>query len=328
MKSRGIGHWLPVACALLVLGACGRNEASAAKAGSAAVASAGEVGGADGSAAPGCSPLQASTFSSLQGTFGVEECAPAADARTKLHFTHRGAAGGAGADYWIEQETLETVTSDQLLDGTKFWDGHILTLDLPQERGGLLVIANWTGKGFVFSEYPYLTGDEDSMKLSWQEDGFIVDTEPEGKRRLLAGNEPAAGTFAQEAWACSRGARGQSTQSLKLPVDLGGGIAGLSYTGTTPSPDGTAYVCTIDVRRGDDQAAWSQDGDSLLITFERDDTDPPDGPDDPDRLRITRKGDSFVVDFDLFPPRFCGQSAQMPRQITLRKGGTACVAVD
>lgn len=275
-----------------------------------------------------CSPAT-TQFSSGQDAFGVSECMSQADdaeAGAVLQFLHRGATGDTLDTYVVGQDMLDAVTSDSLLEGLKFWGGHVLTLDLPQERGGVLVIANWTGRQFAISEYAYQTGDDDSMELSWLDGAFIVQTQPEGKRRLLTTNEPVPGAFAQEAMACSKGS-GQAMQALHLAIDMSDEITGVSYMGTTPAPDGTAYVCSVDVTRDDGQAEWSQENSTLLIRFNQDEVDTHDGPSDPDRLQITRKDDVYTLDLDLFAPRYCGQSARMARQIRLKKGDANCVSV-
>ncbi|MGB3288177.1 MAG: hypothetical protein WBA83_02760 [Burkholderiaceae bacterium] len=276
-------------------------------------------------------PLPAPRFSSAQGAFGLSDaCELRADSeepQAVFQFFHRGKKGDTLGTYWGSQDTLAAVISDELQDGLKFWDGHILTLDLPEERGGVLVIANWTGKQFVISEYAYQTGDEDSMELSWLDGAFIVKTEADGKRRLLAGHDANAGAFAQEALACSWG-KGQSTQSLSLPIDMRGEVTGVSYAGTTPAPDGTAYVCLVDVKRDDGRAEWVQEKDGVLIVFNADDTAVQDGPSDPDRLRVTHKADVFTLDLDVFAPRYCGQSARMARQISMKKGDPTCTSVE
>lgn len=321
--------WLALACATTTLSACNDTAPTPADAATGAVSSPVLTAPAAYPAAdPGCrSVSQSQAFSSRQGTFAAVECAvKAEDGGVTLHFTHRGEAGGAIGTYRIDPDTLQAVVSDTLFGGLKFWDGHILTLDLPQERGGSLIIANWTGQAFVFSEYAYETGDEDSMELRWDDGGFLIETIAQGKRRLRLAGPSDPGRFAQEALACSLGAGRQMTR-LALPVDVRGDITGLSYTSSTPAADGTALGCAVDAENGDGQAEWRPDRNGLLIIFERDPEDTPDGPEDPDRVRITRKDDVVTVDFDLFPPHFCGQSSEMARQIVLKKGTSTCAAV-
>ena len=262
------------------------------------------------------------------------QCAPesdAPDARVELRFTHRGQAGDSRdtiASHWLDAETLAAVVNQE---APRFWDGHILTLDLPEERGGALLIANWNGQQFVISEYRYQTGDEDGMQLAWQDGGFLVTTVPDDQRRLLAtiAADGTPGAYAQEALSCSHGAQPQARHGLRLALDTSGRITGVEYDSTTPAPDGTVYVCSVQASRSDGQSAWqaSANGD-LQVTFADDDSaDPGSRPEQPDRLRLSHRGDSYTFDLDLFQPRFCGQSSVMAKTISLERGSSQCSAL-
>ncbi len=155
-------------------------------------------------------PADDEVFSSAQGTFQLLICTPLPPDDTddkpfenmpkwgQLRFIHQDPKGQETTTYWpIELDWLSSWVGGE---GLQFWGNHLMTLDIGSERGGILYIANWTGKQFVISEYLYMTGDEDSMTLSWEPRGFIVDTVPDGVQRLVmhTNNDPMLGKFTQK----------------------------------------------------------------------------------------------------------------------------------
>lgn len=111
-----------------------------------------------GTLACACTTPRATTlaFSSPQGHFGMVPCELSQDdplAPAEFHFVHRGAGGDTVGVLYIDRGTLSATVDET---EPKFWDGHIMTLDLPQERGGVLLIANWTGVRFANSVYRYM----------------------------------------------------------------------------------------------------------------------------------------------------------------------------
>src|SRR5690606_24002003 len=154
---------------------------------------------------PAACALETPAFTSPQGSFGMVACELSEDdpqAPAEFRFVHRGADGDTVGALYIDRDTLSATVDET---EPKFWDGHIMTLDLPQERGGVLFIANWTGERFATSTYRYMSGDEDGLQLAWHDGALLVATSTDGRRRLLSHGADSAepDAFVQESLSCT-----------------------------------------------------------------------------------------------------------------------------
>ncbi|KAA0910912.1 hypothetical protein [Pusillimonas sp. ANT_WB101] len=212
-------------------------------------------------------------FSSAHGQFRLDICSPTADAVTPATETDT-ENPVLGEQRFISGEATNTVTTawpfevDMLSawvggEGLQFWDGHIMTLDIGTERNGILYIANWTGKTFVMTEYPYRTGDEDTMTLRWEKDAFLIHTPSDGERRLVVQNTDTEtpGKFSQETAACTFTDDNQAIHSLALGIDTAGLVTKLAYTALRPATLGDSrFLCGVYASRDDnlqDESEWT-----------------------------------------------------------------------
>ena len=271
-------------------------------------------------------------FSSAQGKFRVLECHPAVTpapqdedlpAPVELRFQHLGPGGETTGTLAVDAETYSAITEDQLTP--RFWDGHLLTVLLPEERGGLWLIGNWTGSEFVFTKYPYATGDEDGIDIAWKDGAFLVTTVPEGERRVLAGQSGSGpGEFANESVACSTKVNGVE-HALRLGRDTKGSVIELEYSSAIPAGDGGNHLCLIQASRGDGSSEWTPaaDGELTIDIASQDDSVPG------SQLRIradeTRK--TYTVALDVVPSAFCGQSDAIAREVVLKTDTPHCASL-
>ncbi|MDN5781365.1 MAG: hypothetical protein L0H23_04980 [Luteimonas sp.] len=277
----------------------------------------------------GCSVLEPS-FSSPQGAFRVLACLPGAASATReaapkpveLRFQHLGPDGEATEAYALDADAYSAITEDPV---PRFWDGHLLTLLLQQERGGLWLIGNWTGHAFVVTPYAYATGDEDGIEVAWRDDGFLVTTEPEGQRRVVAagpGSQP--GQYANESVACSETVDGVA-HALRLGLDTDGSVIELEYSSAFPAGDGTSRACLIQARRGDSASDWARSGNGdITVDLASDDDSMPGS-----QLRIhADEGlDAYTVDLDVIASAFCGQSDAVAREVVLKVDAPRCASI-
>lgn len=294
-------------------------------------AAAGDVEGEDTAGDPSACALETFAFSSPQGSFGMVACALSEDdpqAPAEFRFVHRDAKGDIDGVQYVDRDTLEATVDET---EPKFWDGHIMTLDLPQERGGVLLIANWTGKHFATSAYQYMSGEEDGLQLAWHDGAFLVTTSTDGVRRLLPGDAGSAepDVFAQESLSCEDASRDGLTQDLSLAVDTRGEVTGVSYLATTPAGDGTANSCSVDANREDGDTDWgaSVNG-AQLVTWKDGDVREDGSMAEPSRLSITRKDGSYTLDLQVRHSSFCGQSSALASKIVLKRGQRTCAKVE
>lgn len=278
-----------------------------------------------------CGPLPKLTAGDGQARFGAKLCdaearggeadagesADAAQDKTEIRFVREDAAGTTVGSYWIGNDDLSAVVSDALVG--QLLGGHVVAMDLQAERGGTLLLANWTGDGFVITARDYMTGDEDSARLTWVRGGLQLSTVPEGSVRLVAG---ADGRFVQEALRCElqHDATGVS-HSLELALGSEGNVTALHYLTTAPAGDGTANSCSVDLDAADGETDWTRGADGRqTVTFVDDDG----SEGEPDSVRIEREATGYRVDFRVRPSRFCGQSMELPGVIRLARGKPAC----
>lgn len=268
-------------------------------------------------------PIQVKAESfSVEGCMGTVDDEPVAEMR----FIHQDAQRTIVTTLAFDPEAYMATVDEP---SPKIWDGHILTAAMRQERGGVLLIANWTGQEFVVSEHGYGTGDEDDMTLSWKDGAFIVQTVPEGTLRLVAATGKAAtpGTFVQESLSCDSGDELPTRHSITLGVDVDGRPTSFSYLAASPVPDGTSLICPIDAERGISDAEWT-DGPPGTVTIAMDPSAEPtdDGP-TPDQVVIVREGERYTISFDVLISNYCGQSSAIARQLVLTKGSPSCKVI-
>lgn len=343
LQARTLPWWLALAC-LSLLASCGRapahaSEVSPAKATQAASAPVrATVAQAWSTPETGCSVLDPG-FSSSRGKFRVLDChARAASAPeqgnpppVELQFQHLGPTGQTSTSFQVAKDDYSAIVSDALVP--QFWDDHLVTLQLERERGGLWVIANWTGSAFVLTPYEYITGDEDGLQVTWYDDGFTVTTQPEGQRRLLTGGpDSQPGVFANESVACTDDSSGIS-QKLRLGLDTEGSIFDLLYSSAVPAGDGTSHVCLIQSAHGGPDS-WQRAGNGdITIDIPSNDDAIPDS-----QLRIRmdqaqpeQTGDGtpavYKVVLDVVAASFCGQSDAIADEIVLNAGSPRCASI-
>lgn len=306
--------------------------ARAAQAGNAAQVAAGAWPPPD----KGCTALSPG-FSSQQGSFRLLECLPKVDPDTvsgfdamsppvELRFQHRGPDGETSETYAVDADAYSAIVDDRLRP--QFWGGHLVTLDLRYERGGLWLIGNWTGSSFVVTPYAYASGDEDGLDVKWDRDAFVVTTVPEGERRVTAhdsGGDAEPGYFMTESTTCTMATDAAVTHKLRLGLGTDGRVIELEYASAVPVGDGTHAACLIQAGSGDYASDWTRagNGDTTVDIASEDDGVPG------SQLRIRRNeaGDTYTVDFDVVAQAFCGNSDAIARQVVLRRDAPACVAV-
>lgn len=335
----GAWHWILLGCMVLTLCACEATGGSSAAAPvdpvtavSAPATSTDAIVGDMGVAkrALNCPP-PAPTFTSLHGRFGVVQCELFEDGPevpAEFQFVHRGPDGDTVAVQPVSREILSATVDET---EPRFWGGHILTLDLPQERGGVLLIANWIDNHFALSSYPYDSGEEDGLQLEWRDGAFLVTTSTDGQRRLFAGDADSAqpGAFRQESLVCQETSGDGLGQDLGLTVDTRGEVTGVSYLATTPAGDGSSLSCAVDASRDDRETEWSMTADETqVITWNDGEQGVDGGVVEPSRLMITRKGDLYTLDVQVQRAMFCGQSSALASRIELRRGQKTCAKVE
>jgi hypothetical protein len=50
----------------------------------------------------------------------------------------------------------------------KYWGDGLITIDLPEERGGTVIIAKWSGDKWLLQNVHYTTGDDESLVLEYE----------------------------------------------------------------------------------------------------------------------------------------------------------------
>lgn len=273
-----------------------------------------------------CKPISENIQGSI-GTFSILECLPAdgdEQAKVIVRFVHRGADGQVTADHAVDRDSY-SATAGEI--APQFWDGHVVTVDLAQERDGTLLIASLVGERIVVTARSYHTSDDDSLVLAWYDGALVTTTEADGQLRLveMGADQAAPGTFEQESLACKGETDGGTEHSIRLAIDTDGRVTGLDYLSLSPAVDGTMMSCTIKAERGDGDSEWSYNGRGgstvALGTFEQGEED------SRDRVRIERDEELYDVVVDAEPVPYCGQSAQLARRIVLRPGSRRCDSV-
>jgi hypothetical protein len=332
-------YWICIAATLLALSAC-RKEAAPAVPEPVDVTSTATSIEEAASAwdAQACGDLPDALLSSVQGHFfvavcdqaaasnsgaasgtemeGAEEDAQGASGMTEIRFLHRDDEGDTLGSVWIENTQLSAVVDD--MEG-KLWGEHLLTMELRAERGGMLLVGNWTGKAFAIGQYHYMTHDDDDLTLAWDGKNLLVTTAIDGARRLIP---DAVDGFKEEALTCTvESEEGGVGHQLSLPVDVNGEIMAFRYLATAPAADGTVFSCAIDASPEDGFSSWEtlENGDKR-ITYEADAEDSW----GEESIDIERQGDLYTVSIGVRQSRFCGQSTEIARLITLRKGQSVC----
>lgn len=247
--------------------------------------------------------------SSKAGRFRVGICPAKAGgkAAAELRFVNQHATAAEIAIHPVG--TLEAVVASE----AKLWDGHLVSVDLAQERGGELVLGNWRQGAFVISHVPYATGDEEALGLTFRDAAFFISTESKGEQRLVeVESGEGAGAFQVEKASCRWEPATGLTQVMQLALNTQGRVNGLVYVGLTPQQNGTITSCSLVVDRDDGATRWTDDEEETLIDLE---AEGPAGAVGRVRIRLDRG--RYTVDFDLVPSRFCGQSSVHARSITL-----------
>jgi len=329
-------RWLSAAGMVLVLGACDRGPAPAALGPVRPIAAVPALDPAGRMTEDGIGKLarlchlDELPFSSPQGGFGLLACGPSTDdplAPAEFRFVHRDAVGEVEAALYVDRETW-TATTDET--PPRFWDGHVLTLDLPQESGGLLLIGNWNGQRFVTSSYRYASGEEDGLQLEWSGGGLLATTSVDGRRRLLAGDSDAdqPDAFAQESLFCFDDDDGLE-QRLRLAVDAEGEVTGLSYIGVTPTGDGSANVCAVEAFSDDGDTRWSRVDDATRkIAWDDGETRADGDVIEPSEVLLARDGGRYALDMRLRHSTFCGQSSVLASRIVIERDAKKCARVE
>ncbi len=279
-------------------------------------------------------------FSSAHGQFRLNICSPTAEAVTpaietdsenpvlgELRFISGEATNKVTATWPFEVDMLSAWVGGE---GLQFWDGHIMTLDIGTERNGVLYIANWTGKKFVMTEYPYRTGDEDAMTLRWEKDAFLVHTPPDGERRLMVQNADTEtpGKFSQETLTCTFTDGNQAIHSLALGIDTASMVTKLAYTTLRPATLGDSrFLCGVYASRDDnlqDESEWTDgqhgnvtvaiNGEGTVAKVEN----------WTDYVHIARDNNRYTLRFDVDTPLFCDSGADMAETVTLVRGNKTC----
>ena len=114
------------------------------------------------------------------GPFQVQEC-PGTDS-VDYRFTRRTDDGEVVVGHYSVDRADYEATIGNL--APQLWDGHIVTLAFQGSRGGLWLMGNWTGSGFVITPLRY-TGNR--LDVSWRDEGFVVTTAGDSQRRILPG---------------------------------------------------------------------------------------------------------------------------------------------
>lgn len=209
-----------------------------------------------------------------------------------------------------------------------------MTLDIGSERGGILYIANWNGERFVVSEYFYMTGDEDSMTLSWEPKGFLVDTIPDGVRLLVmqGNNEPKPGEFIQETLSCTiqSNDRPQPQHMLQLAVDTSGLVTSLSYQSSWTMAGTDPFRCHVHATRDDYETEWNDSDDgktTIAINVEGTEDNDNASPANLDYVHVTRSNSNYKIRFNVDIALFCEASGIMAKELTLGKTIAQCLDV-
>lgn len=211
-----------------------------------------------------------------------------------------------------------TVEEADLPQATRVCGGHVLVVNLSEERGGTLLIGNLHEGGLALTAYRYASGDEDSAEPDFRAGVLSVKTGAEGLRRLVEDSDAEAAVphgYVPETVACVREDT-QGTTHLRLSVDAAGEVYALSYLSVMP--DGLS--CSLDARQGQDETTWRNGQSGLRIVWGAEA--------DASRVGIRRKDNLYTVDArQVRPPDFCGHSAQLADVITLRRGEKTCASV-
>jgi len=243
----------------------------------------------------------------------VANCATATDA--EIRFVHKD-----GANTGVDAYKMDSQAYSAIVDATaQFWDKKVVSVDLAQERGGTLVIANWNGSDFRITKVDYSTGDEESLGVDYKNASFFLTTKASGTEKLTEVTRGAdKGLYRREAVACQIDAKGKFAQYLDLTVNAAGRVNALGYVGLTPQETG-ALSCSIDADRADGETRWTDKHGEIVIAFKDDGKD-----DEPNRVTIRSQNGLYTVDFELRVSHFCGQSSVSATQIKLQAGEATC----
>lgn len=240
-----------------------------------------------------------------------------AEMELEIRFVRKSAQGIATGSFWFDRNDWSAVVGED----QKLLDGHVMVLDLPSERGGTLLLANWAGNAFVITSYGYMTNDEDRASVTWKNGAVLVSTVPEGARRLVAN---ADGLFAQETLRCEikKSSIGAS-HHLDLPIDAQGNITEFHYFTTMPAANDVVNSCSVDLTPDNPETIWQQESKTVQhIAFEGGGGEDPDEPEE--FIQVERKGGRYWIDFSVNASRFCGQSVALPGILTLTPGKPTC----
>ena len=195
--------------------------------------------------------------------------------------------------------------------------------DLAQERGGSLVIGELADGQLRLSVRSYVSGDEETMRITWRE-GEPMLVSSTGKAVALKSlpavpvltDAPASTTASAKTLECKLEEPG-SAHFLSLQVDAQERVQALSYTAATPGGN-----CSVDADRKDGATTWRDAPDATTITW-------PDGEagvaDSASSLRLTREGKVYALNMaHMLISSFCGQSAAIASFIDLTPGQAAC----
>lgn len=270
----------------------------------------------------GCTIL-ADPVQGRTGSYSVYECLPPDyDPRggVRLHFVLDSAGHRSTADYTLEASTYSAVLRRPV---PRLWEGYIITLDLPVERGGRLLIANHTEAGFVLSAYDYNTTDEGSLELNWNRGTFVTSTQVDGQVNLVPATYDGArvGEFEPEWLGCSEEDPEATYHALRMPVDASGRILAISYLSATPTLEGAPLLCSMDFNRLDGESEWTDDGFGGVTVTVRGSARPGQ---QPDQVVVTRAGSSYAVELFVMPDVYCGQSARLASEIQFTRGSRDC----
>lgn len=237
----------------------------------------------------------------------------------EVRFVHKDGENGR-----VKAFQMDAQASSAIVDSNaKLWDNKIVSVDFAAERGGMLLIANWTGKDFVLSNVNYYTGDEESLGLDYKDNSFFLTTERNGTERFTEVTQGQdKGRYLRETVSCEIKAKGHFDQVLDLSVNTAGRINAVGYLGITPQESG-AFSCSIDADRSDGETTWTEENGETVVAFKGDGED-----DELNRIFIRSEKGLYTVDFAVKVADFCGQSSVSATQIQLQSGEKICKSAE
>ena len=119
-------------------------------------------------ASPPCE-LTGEPLTGPAGQFSAALCEPQADGRQEIRLHWQQAAADHRNSVWLSASEAQALVDEPRL---RLWGERLLTLELPAERGGSLLLANWNGSAFAISRQAYAGGDEEVLQQDWR-DGVL-----------------------------------------------------------------------------------------------------------------------------------------------------------